>query len=141
MSETNPELAQVAAKAAKDRRTRRRLLAGAAGALGVAATGVVGRAAPAQAIDVNFVAQGVNNGPTSARTAVFTNGNKEVGALADPDTSGKGSLGVYGLGQDSGVLGIGGTGSGTGVTWAGRCTCVMITCVTRQPPVQVSHAG
>src|SRR5215469_5926091 len=115
MSETNPELAQVAAKAAKDRRTRRRLLAGAAGVLGVAAAGVVSRPGPAQAIDGQPpVLQNTNNGPTTARTAVFTNGNKEVGALADPDTSGKGSLGVYGLGQDSGVLGIGGTGSGTG---------------------------
>ncbi len=35
---------------------------------------------------------------------MFTTGNTEFGILADPNTSGKGSLGVYGLGQNMGVL-------------------------------------
>ena len=40
----------------------------------------------------------------------------EIGALADPNTAGKGSLRVYGSGQDFGVLGEAGTsGTGTGV--------------------------
>jgi hypothetical protein len=103
-------------RAARERgsRTRRRLLAGAAGVLGVAAVEVAGRAAPAQADTGNPVLQGIDNGYPTHRTAVFTPNNTEVGILADPNSSGKGSLGVYGIGQDTGVLGEG-SGSGTGV--------------------------
>jgi hypothetical protein len=88
----------------------------------VAAAEVVGQAAPAQANNGNAVLQGADNGYPTHRTAVFTPNNSEIGILADPNSSGKGSLGVYGLGQNIGVLGEGsgdgaglvGTGSGSG---------------------------
>jgi hypothetical protein len=100
--------------ASTGRSTRRRLLAGVAGVLGVAAAEVVGTSAPAQANNKNPVLQGFDNGYPTRRTAVFTPNNTEVGILADPNTSGKGSLGVYGIGQDTGVLGEG-HGSAAGV--------------------------
>jgi hypothetical protein len=110
--------------AAKDHRTRRGLLAGAAGALGVAAAGVVGKAAPALADNGNPVLQGTDNVFPTKRTAVFTPNNSEVGILADPNQSGKGSLGVYGIGQDIGVLGEGAPGGTAGVTGRGGVTGV-----------------
>jgi hypothetical protein len=107
---------------APDRRSRRRLLAGAAGVLGVAAAEVVGQAAPAQANNGNPVLQGTDNTFPTRRTAVFTPNNAEVGILADPNSSGKGSLGVYGIGGDAGVLGQGaivGLEGGVGVLGIG----------------------
>lgn len=61
-----------------------------------------GRAAPAQATQGSAVIEGQDNTGATSRTGVFTTGNTEYGILADPDTSGKGSLGVYGLGQNMG---------------------------------------
>jgi hypothetical protein len=51
------------------------------------------------------VLQGTDNGPAASRTKVFTTSNSEFASLADPNTSGKGSVGVYGHGKDVGVLG------------------------------------
>jgi hypothetical protein len=60
------------------------------------------------------VLQGQDNGPAAARTLVFTANSAESASLADPNTSGKGSVGVYGHGQNVGVLGDS-AGTGTGV--------------------------
>jgi hypothetical protein len=124
MAEGNEQRGQQAAgtAAVSDRRTRRRLLAGAAGVLVVAAAEVVGQAAPAQANNGNPVLQGTDNVFPTRRTAVFTPDNTEVGILADPNSSGKGSLGVYGIGRDAGVLGQGtgaDGGNGAGVEGIG----------------------
>ena len=96
------------------RRSRRGILAAAAGAVGLVAAETVSGAAPAQAANGAAVLQGTDNGPTTARTMVFTANSAESASLADPNTSGKGSLGVYGHGQNIGVLGDS-TGTGTGV--------------------------
>jgi len=96
------------------RRRRRELLAGAVGALGLIAAETVAGATPAQAANGDPVLQGSNNGPATSRTMVFTANNTEFASLADPNTSSKGSLGLYGHGQDIGVLGDS-TGTGTGV--------------------------
>jgi hypothetical protein len=61
----------------------------------------------------NPVLQGTDNCFMTHRTAVLTSGSHEVG-IADPNTSGKGTLGVYGIGQNSGVLGEGGSAGLTG---------------------------
>jgi hypothetical protein len=124
MAEENAHHGQQAAggPAARGGKTRRRLLAGAAGVLGLAAAEVAGKAAPAQANTGNPVLQGIDNGYPTHRTGVFTPNNAEVGILADPNSSGKGSLGVYGIGQAIGVLGecagdghgLVGTGADTG---------------------------
>jgi hypothetical protein len=98
------------------RRPRRAMLAGAAGALGVVAAETLARATPAQATQGAAVLEGKDNTGATSRTGVFTTGNSEFGILADPDTSGKGSLGVYGHGKDVGVLGNTNTaGNGTGL--------------------------
>jgi hypothetical protein len=97
------------------RRPRRELLAAAAGALGVIAAETVARPAPAQAANLDPVLQGTDNGPATSRTMVFTTKNFEFASLADPNTSGKGSLGVYGHGLEVGVLGEAGSVSGSGV--------------------------
>ena len=94
------------------RRRRRELLAGAVGALGLIAAETVAGATPAQAANGDPVLQGSNNGPATSRTMVFTANNTEFASLADPNTSSKGSLGLYGHGQDIGVLG---DSTGTGV--------------------------
>jgi hypothetical protein len=86
-------------------RGRRELLAGTAGALGVITVGTIAGADPAQAANGNAVLQGSDNGPATSRTMVFTANDSEFASLADPNTSGQGSLGVYGHGQDTGVLG------------------------------------
>ena len=80
------------------------------------AAGTLGRAAPAQATQGSAVIEGQDNTGATSRTGVFTTSNTEYGILADPDTSGKGSLGVYGLGQNMGVRGEAGSSSnGDGV--------------------------
>ncbi len=99
-------------------RSRRGLLTAAAAALGVIGAETLGSAAPARAANGSPVVQGEDNTGTTRRTAVFTTGNNEWGTLADPNTSGKGSLGVYGHGQDYGVYGDT-TGTGTGVSGTG----------------------
>jgi len=112
------------------RRPRRELLAGAAGALGAVAVETLGRTAPARAATGDPVVQGTDNGPAGARTKIFTDSDREFASLADPNTSGKGSLGIYGHGQDVGVLGEGAvhfgvlgnggrTGDGAGVVGNG----------------------
>src|SRR5215472_4363779 len=99
-------------------RPRRALLAAAAGGLGVIAGEAIGGAAPALADNGQAVLQGTDNGTPTARTAVLT--ANEIGALADPNTGGKGSLGVYGKGQNFGALGEAASGSGgTGVNGTG----------------------
>jgi hypothetical protein len=111
MDETSARLAGGMA-----RRPRRAMLAGAAGALGVVAAETLARATPAQATQGAAVLEGQDNTGATSRTGVFTTGNTEFGILADPNTSGKGSLGVYGHGKDVGVLGNAATaGNGTGV--------------------------
>jgi hypothetical protein len=111
-------------------RSRRGLLTAAAAALGVIGAETLGSAAPAQATQGSAVLEGADNTGATRRTAVFTSGNDEWGMLADPNTSGKGSLGVYGHGQDfgvyadtgndgTGVSGTGGEDSGTGVVGSG----------------------
>jgi hypothetical protein len=104
-------------------------LTAAAVALGAVAVETLG-AGPAQASAGNPVLQSTDNGGNTKRTGVFTTGNNEWGVLADPNTSGKGSLGVYGHGQDfgvyadtagtgTGVYGTGGSDAGTGVSGIG----------------------
>jgi hypothetical protein len=129
MAERNGHYEQQAAggPAAGDGKTRRRVLAGVAGVLGVAAAEVAGTAGPAQANNGNPVLQGTDNGYPTKRTAVFTPNNNEVGILADPSQSGKGSLGVYGIGQDAGVRGDGGSGAGFGVIGAGSSSSGVLT--------------
>ncbi len=110
--------------------SRRGLLTAAAVALGAVAAETLGSAVPAQASPGNPVLQSTDNGANTKRTGVFTTGNNEWGVLADPNTSGKGSLGVYGHGQDfgvyadtagtgTGVYGTGGSDAGTGVSGIG----------------------
>src|SRR5258708_35453676 len=65
------------------------------------------------------VLQGADNGFPTSRTAVFTTNNNEVGILADPNSSGHGSLGVFGIGQDIGVRGEGTGGGAFGVAGFG----------------------
>lgn len=92
------------AAASGDGRSRRGLLAAAAaGGLGVIAGEAIGGTAPALADDGQPVLQGTDNGTPTKRTAVIT--ANEIGVLADPGTTTNGSLGVYGKGQDVGVLG------------------------------------
>lgn len=100
-------------------RSRRGLLtAAAAGGLGVIAGETIGGIPPALANNGQAVLQGTNNGTATARTAVLT--ANEIGALADPNTGGKGSLGVYGHGQDFGVYAdVASNGNGTGVKGVG----------------------
>jgi hypothetical protein len=100
-------------------RSRRGVIAAAAGAVGVVAAETLGRATPAQAANGDPVLQGTDNGPATGRTRVFTTSSSEFASLADPNTSGKGSLGVYGHGQDVGVLGDSAAGAGTGVQGTG----------------------
>ena len=96
-------------------RSRRMVLAAAAGGLGMIVGETVGRASPAQAANGGPVLQGTDNGPAASRTMVFTASNTEFASLADPNSSGKGSLGVYGHGQAAGMLGEAAGTSGTGV--------------------------
>jgi hypothetical protein len=61
------------------------------------------------------VLQGVDNGPTTHQTSITTQNGNEIAVLADPNTSGHGSLGAMGRGRDVGLLGqahnvIGGIG-------------------------------
>lgn len=101
------------------RRSRRGVLAAAAaGALGMVGAETIAQAAPARAGNGDPVLQGADNGFPTTRTAVFTLNKTEFAMLADPDTSGKGSLGVYGHGNDIGVLGDA-SGTGTGVVGNG----------------------
>jgi hypothetical protein len=100
-------------------RRRRELFAGAAGALAVAVAETVAGAAPAQAANGDPVLQGDDNGPATSRTMVLTASNTEFASLADPNTSGKGSLGVFGHGQDAGVLGEGAGTHASGVVGDG----------------------
>jgi hypothetical protein len=103
--------------------SRRELLAGATGAVAALAAGAVVKAAPAQAAQGSAVIEGADNNGATARTAVFTIGNSEWGVLADPNSSGLGSLGVYGHGQDFGVRGeADSAGSGSGVLGVGAGT-------------------
>jgi hypothetical protein len=99
-------------------RSRQGLLAGAAAALGAVAAEVLGSAAPARAAQGSAVIEGQDNTGATSRTGVFTTGNGEYGILADPNTSGKGSLWVYGHGGNVGVYGDA-SGSGAGVAGAG----------------------
>jgi hypothetical protein len=94
------------------------VIAGVAGALGVVAAETLAGATPAQAAQGSPVLEGRDNTGATSRTGVFTTGNTEFGILADPNTSGKGSLGVYGHGGDAGVFGAG-SGFGIGVFGAG----------------------
>jgi len=104
--------------------SRRELAAGAAVGLGMLAGSIV-KAAPAQAAQGAAVIEGSDNTGATSRTGVFTTGGKEFGILADPNSSGKGSLGIYGFGGSAGVRGeapSGGvgvlgitSGAGTGV--------------------------
>lgn len=98
----------------RGRRSRRQLIAGATGALGALAAGTLVNSPPAQAAQGQPVIEGSDNTGATSRTGVFTPGNKEWATLADPNTSGRGSLGVYGYGQDIGVLGD--TQGGIGVS-------------------------
>jgi hypothetical protein len=99
-------------------RPRRELLAVAAAALGVLTAETVASATPAQATQGSAVIEGQDNTGATSRTGVFTTGNTEFGILADPNTSGNGSLGVYGHGQTAGVLGEA-AGNGIGVVGTG----------------------
>lgn len=67
--------------------------------------------------------EGQDNTGATSRTGIFTTGKSEFAILADPNTSGKGSLGVYGHGHDVGVLGDSTTSTGVqgigGVTAGG----------------------
>lgn len=99
-------------------RPRRAVLTGAAAALGAVAAETLGGAAPAQATQGSAVIEGQDNTGATSRTGVFTPGNNEFGILADPNSSGKGSLGVYGHGQTAGVFGDAGLG-GAGVVGTG----------------------
>jgi hypothetical protein len=94
------------------------LLTGAAAALGVVTAETLGSAAPAQATQGSAVLEGADNTGATRRTAVFTTGNNEWGTLADPNTSGNGSVGLYGHGQDHGVYGDAGPG-GSGLAGTG----------------------
>lgn len=109
----------VSTAAPRDRRTRRQILAAATGGIGALAAQAALPAAPAQAAQGQAVIEGHDNTGATARTAVFTPGNKEFGILADPNSSGKGSIGVYGGGQDAGVRGQGLGTEGTGVIGIG----------------------
>jgi hypothetical protein len=100
-------------------RSRRGVIAAAAGAAGVVAAETLARATPAQAANGDPVLQGTDNGPATRRTEVFTTSSSEFASLADPNTSGKGSLGVYGHGQDVGVFGDSAAGTGIGVQGVG----------------------
>jgi hypothetical protein len=106
---------------------RRAMLAGAGAALGVMAAKTLVTGSPAQADQGSAVLEGADNTGATQRTAVFTTGNTEWATLADPNTSGKGSLGVSGHGQDFGVYadtsgngtGVAGLGAGTGAGLSG----------------------
>jgi hypothetical protein len=110
------------------RQTRRELLAAATGGLGVLAaeialpgTAQAARQAPAApAAQGAAVIEGEDNTGAAARTAVFTTGNKEFGILADPNSSGHGSIGVYGGGQDAGLRGEALSVGGLGVIGVGN---------------------
>jgi len=105
-------------------------MTGAAAGLGVIAAETLA-AAPARAAQGSAVLEGRDNTGATSRTAVFTTMNNEIGILADPGTSGKGSLGVLGIAQDvgvrgegvgtfgAGVFGIGGPSGGVGVAGNG----------------------
>jgi hypothetical protein len=97
---------------------RRALLAGAGAALGVITAKTLVSGSPAQADQASAVLEGTDNTGATRRTAVFTTDNTEWVALADPNTSGKGSLGVYGHGEDFGVF-ADSSGNGTGVAGLG----------------------
>jgi len=75
---------QVNGARARPGRSRRGLLAGAAGALGVLAAETVAPAQPAAAAQGNPVVLGTDNTGATARTGIFTTGNKEWAQLADP---------------------------------------------------------
>ncbi len=94
-------------------RPRRGLLAGAvAAALGVIGAETLASAAPAQATQGQPVIEGTDNTGATARTGIFTAGNKEWAQLADPGNAGLGSQGVYGAGQNTGVRGEAANGTG-----------------------------
>jgi hypothetical protein len=93
-------------------------MTGAAAGLGVIAADALA-AAPARAAQGSAVLEGQDNTGATSRTAVFTTMNNEIGILADPGTSGKGSLGVLGIAQDVGVQGEGVGRFGTGVFGVG----------------------
>ncbi len=95
------------------------MLVGAAGTLGAAVAAILGTATPAQAADGDPVLQGKDNGPTTARTLVTTANFAEFASLADHNTANnQGSVGVWGHGNDSGVVGES-IGGGIGVTALG----------------------
>ncbi len=81
----------------------RELLVGAAGALSAVAAGSLARGTPAQATQGSAVLEGRDTVGATARTAVFTTGTARTavftasstgfGILADPNTSGEGSIG------------------------------------------------
>jgi hypothetical protein len=102
------------------RRSRRQLMAGAAGVLGGLAAGTLLEGGPAQAAQGSPVLEGQDNTGATVRTAVFTTGNNEFAILADPNSSGRGSLGVYGFAQDTGVLGEAASGSSFGIGVVGN---------------------
>jgi hypothetical protein len=85
----------------------------------VIAAETIAKATPAQAAIGDPVLQGTGNGPATSRTRVFTASNAEFASLAGPNTSGKGSLGVYGHGQAAGVLGEAAGTFGIGVSGTG----------------------
>lgn len=89
------------------------------GALGALTAQAIVQAAPAQAAQGAPVLEGQDNTGATARTSIFTVGNNEWATLADPNSSGLGSLGVYGHGQDIGVFGEAAGILGTGVAGHG----------------------
>jgi hypothetical protein len=113
---------QTGAAPARTGHSRRGLLAGAAGAVGALAVEAVAPAQPAAAVGGQPVLQGADNTGNTRRTSVFTTGNKEWASLADPNTSGKGSLGIYAHGQDRGVFADAGGSNGFGVVAFGNGT-------------------
>jgi hypothetical protein len=108
-------------------RIRRRVLTGEAAVRGAAAE-VAGSAVPAQASNGDPVLQGIDNAGAGRRTAVFTSSGDEFGVLAGPDSSGKGPVGVCGLGQDSGLPGFGRTGAGVTGLGGGAGAGVVANC-------------
>ena len=106
MSRDNARSGETGGPAAADGRPRRSLLTSAAAVtLGVITGEALAGGATAQATPGQPVLLSQDNTGATSRTGLFTSGNLESAILADPNTSGKGSLGVYGTGKDIGVLG------------------------------------
>ena len=83
-------------------RPRRELLTGAAAAaLGVVTTETLVGAAPARATQGQDVILGADNTGATARTGIFTSGNKEWAQLADPGNANLGSQGCMAPGRRS----------------------------------------